>query len=640
MPSDVELSQVRPGRVSVSATEIVVALPDSNPSEMPDVVLDVEIAGHRVWSFRLPRDGTKNDLAFVVHWPQQLAERLSGHAQVRVLSHADRKLWFDQEVDFDGSAQPLRIVDGAGHPLALDKDGRLRRLFTDVSADAIQGLLDAIVSVLDMLRAEGVTAFPAYGTLLGAVRDGQLIGHDHDADVTYLTEHTHPVPAMLESFRLERAMRAAGHSTQRHSAFSFMVDVEEAGVRRGLDVFGAMIMNDTLVHLSMVVAPMRRDQILPLGSCTLNGVELPAPADPDAWLTAAYVPTWRTPDPAFKFEPTLHTRRRLTGWFRGTKRNRPQWDDHYLSATRGSLLNPTSQFATWVLGQATAGTTLVDLGCGWGHDVVAYARAGHQAIGLDYSRPAFARAAALARRAGLSAEFATFNVNDLRSVLATGTSLVAGGRRLIVAVHLFAEALSTEGRDGLWRICAMVGRTGGQTFLGTIAENSRRRSIRFWPRYQRVRFIARLLGSGGLCAGSRVRSLGSTGGLFNGLSNDPRSETNIRGEGLKMSAEDRPMDAEKLYEAVRAIPRLRARIVALEQEMQETRQLNRRLAELVDVVSELLVPLAQGDPAAAAALAEQYRRSVAQEDVDTHPRSGLSAVELVDLLSDLEFCRL
>lgn len=40
---------------------------------------------------------------------------------------------------------------------------------------------------------------------------------------------------------------------------------------------------------------------------------------------------------------------------------------------------------------------------------------------------------------------------------------------------------------------------------------------------------------------------------------------------------------------------LQERIEELEAEMQETRRLNRRLAELMDVVEELLVPLSQRD---------------------------------------------
>lgn len=40
---------------------------------------------------------------------------------------------------------------------------------------------------------------------------------------------------------------------------------------------------------------------------------------------------------------------------------------------------------------------------------------------------------------------------------------------------------------------------------------------------------------------------------------------------------------------------LRRRVAELEAEVQECRQLNLRLAELTDIVTDLLVPLARGD---------------------------------------------
>jgi hypothetical protein len=40
---------------------------------------------------------------------------------------------------------------------------------------------------------------------------------------------------------------------------------------------------------------------------------------------------------------------------------------------------------------------------------------------------------------------------------------------------------------------------------------------------------------------------------------------------------------------------LRSRVAELENEVQENRRLNRRVAELLDIVEELLVPIAQRD---------------------------------------------
>ena len=48
----------------------------------------------------------------------------------------------------------------------------------------------------------------------------------------------------------------------------------------------------------------------------------------------------------------------------------------------------------------------------------------------------------------------------------------------------------------------------------------------------------------------------------------------------------------------------------LEAEVQECRALNMRLAELTDIVTELLLPVASRDEEKLAALLERYRESV------------------------------
>ena len=55
---------------------------------------------------------------------------------------------------------------------------------------------------------------------------------------------------------------------------------------------------------------------------------------------------------------------------------------------------------------------------------------------------------------------------------------------------------------------------------------------------------------------------------------------------------------------------LSARVAVLEAEVQECRQLNVRLAELCDVVTELLLPAADRDEAALAEALERYRADI------------------------------
>jgi len=71
--------------------------------------------------------------------------------------------------------------------------------------------------------------------------------------------------------------------------------------------------------------------------------------------------------------------------------------------------------------------------------------------------------------------------------------------------------------------------------------------------------------------------------------------------------------ARNLYRSWRAGLRpdgLHTRVEALEREVQEQRALNRRIAELTDVVTELLLPLHAGGEEVADEAIERYRERI------------------------------
>lgn len=70
------------------------------------------------------------------------------------------------------------------------------------------------------------------------------------------------------------------------------------------------------------------------------------------------------------------------------------------------------------------------------------------------------------------------------------------------------------------------------------------------------------------------------------------------------------MALRNLARAARRAPRLEQRIRDLEVEVQECRRVNLRLAELMDVVAELLLPVAQQDPDRVAELLARYHAGV------------------------------
>ncbi len=443
-----------------------------------EVVLDVLFDGRRIWSFWLHRDGEPRGGSYLVRWPSALRRFLHGTTRLQLVAHVTGEVVHDQEVHLgEGTTRGARIavVNDRGLPLGIDKSLRLAQTFDTRTPEQVAPLLDSIETVLTALRAAGVEAFPAYGTLLGAVREGRLIGHDSDADLGYVSEHTHPVDVVRESFALQRALAEMGYPITRYSGTAFKVDVPEAdGSVRGLDVFGGFLADGRLHLMGEIRTPFRREWIFPLGTTTLEGRELPAPANTDEFLTATYGPGWRVPDPAYKFQTPRSTHRRLNGWFRGTRVRREAWDRTYSRLPADPPTVEPSSFAAWVRRlERGVPSRVVDVGCGRAVDDLWFARQGASVIGLDYALQGSAPVADLARTEEVDLELRRLNLTELRSVLAEGARLARLPGRTVVTARNIAEATDRVGRGHLWRLCEMALRGGGRLYLEFLV--SRRR---------------------------------------------------------------------------------------------------------------------------------------------------------------------
>lgn len=86
---------------------------------------------------------------------------------------------------------------------------------------------------------------------------------------------------------------------------------------------------------------------------------------------------------------------------------------------------------------------------------------------------------------------------------------------------------------------------------------------------------------------------------------DIRAGLRVRGK-----AAARQLGAMRAGVGSQGLEALRERVATLEDEVQECRQLHLRLAELTDVVEELLLPVAQRDEERLATLLETYSRGL------------------------------
>ncbi|WP_435743046.1 methyltransferase domain-containing protein [Nocardioides sp. SYSU DS0663] len=425
---------------------------------------DVLFDGHHAWSFAAG-PGER-----FVAWPKRMTRWLDGTSQVRVVA-AGTEI-FAGEVVFGSGDGRVRFVDKDGIPVMIDKWGLLQRPFSGRDTRVVEQMVEVTEQILDVMRTEcGVDGWIAFGTLLGAAREGAVIGHDSDIDLAYLSERDTPAEMALELWGIARALRAHGMRVlHKSAAFITVLFSSPDGGTASIDVYTCFYIGDLLHETATVRRRVPRSAIVPLREISFEGRMLPAPADPDAMLTVSYGPGWRVPDPSFRHEPGPEVTDRFDGWFSSLMRQRRDWE-RYLADLAQEEGHGPSGFADWVadrlpVGDGEDAVRVVELGAGTGQDALRLAERGHRVLALDYGRQSLRAPARRARRDGLPVDFDHLNLYDLRDVLTRG-ALVARdrARRQAVYARELLEALEPDGAENFWRFVSMTLRTGGTAYL-------------------------------------------------------------------------------------------------------------------------------------------------------------------------------
>lgn len=432
-----------------------------------DTTYDILLNGQHVWSLQPGRDTTASDSHLVAPWPKALHRYLEGRAEVALREHVTGTVVAVSEHTFGRvSDRRVSVVDSSGNALVLDKWGRLIRPLSSEGGVDVEELVSEVVRLLDALRDWcGVPAYIAYGTLLGAVRNGQLIGYDNDIDLGYVSAHQNPVDVVREGFRVQRVLQERGWVVRRGSGARLNVRLRmRDGSMRFVDVFTSHWVDGVFFIPSDVGARIPREAMLPLSAVELVGRQVPAPADPEALLAATYGANWRTPDPSFRYETSSWLSRRLGGWYGGLMKSRKHWDSFNAHA-RKQIPNEPTPFALWVAQSYPSERPLVDVGTGTARDARWFAGNGRRVLGIDYSSGAVTRA----RRSGhekeeVSAKFEILNLYDTRATLALGARLSRDPEPVDVYARFMIHALGDDGRANLLRLASMALRRGGHLF--------------------------------------------------------------------------------------------------------------------------------------------------------------------------------
>lgn len=429
--------------------------------------LDVHFDGWRGWSASVDRDTSER---WVLPWPKRLTKWLEGGSEVCV-THGGDEL-FRSEVSFGSGEGRVSLVDRHGIAFIIDKWGLQQRPFeVRRQHGAVEAMTAMAERVLAVLREDcGVEGWISFGTLLGAARGGQVIGHDSDIDLCFLSERATPAEMALELWDIARALTAAGIEVK-HKSASFITVVYQApdGGTDGIDIYTCFYLGDLLHETATVRAPVPREAIVPLRAMEFEGRLMPAPADPDQMLAVSYGPSWRVPDPSFRHQPGPEITERFHDWFGSVMTHRRDWAAYNtLVATQGRA---PSSFARWVGGQLEGDVRVHEVGAGPLIDLRHYAALGARAIGYDYAHPGRAAQGKKVATLPQGAARRPLNLLDLRDAMSAGAVAARLPGERVVCARRVLEALEPQARESFWRFTSMALRSGGRAYLEGVSRS-------------------------------------------------------------------------------------------------------------------------------------------------------------------------
>jgi SAM-dependent methyltransferase len=437
-------------------------------------VVDLLLDDRRIWSFRMEDAAPEPEVSpglFRLEWPRALQPYLVGVGTFTLCPTDDDRATLTATGRFAGSDAPLRFEDPYGMGLIVTKFGRIGQALSDYDPGIITRLLDHLDQVRDTVAERtGLDVYIMGGTLLGPYRDGRILPYDDDADLGYLSRHSHPVDVVREAFHVGRQLCAAGLEAVRLSGGHVQVNFTHEGRPDAyVDVFTGWVDDfGWWQHTFAVRTRARRDQVVPTITLDVEGRPEPAPREPEIMLEANYGPGWKVPDPSFRFDIPQDTQNRFWAYFGDHGMDRPLWEDHYrydVVGDRVPLGSTPSDYARWLAERLDPDSPVLELGAGRGHDSLWLARMGHRVEALDYVRGPMTQAASAAVEQGLQASFRTLNLYDLRRGLALGAEIAARREPVVVYGRGLLGTLWDTGRPQLLRLLSMVLRSGGRAYL-------------------------------------------------------------------------------------------------------------------------------------------------------------------------------
>lgn len=351
-----------------------------------------------------------------------------------------------------GTRTPAELADLLANGHVFSRWGDLQ-VVKSQDTEWIDAVLDLYDKVANLLRDEfGYSGFVVYGSLLGTVREGGVIGVDNDADMAFVSKHTKGPALAAEMGQIAARLVELGMQATVVSTNLYVYDPVRADAR--IDLFHLYWDRNDVLAFPFGVAGTRdvtRSQWQGVTTAPFCHRTVGVPVLAEEVVAAIYGDGWRTPNPGFNWKKDKRTAGyagRIPPAIWGTA----NWEDHY---ARVEFAEP-STCATSLLARSDLPARVVDLGSGCGRDSLAFAAAGRSVLGLDRSGRAVDRARARVPEA-------RFDVVDLGSgewVATVREWIAAGEGPVLFHARFLFHALSDEAHEAVLAGVAELSRPG------------------------------------------------------------------------------------------------------------------------------------------------------------------------------------
>lgn len=371
-------------------------------------------------------------------------------------------------VTFPGMEDEHMTTQGAG-PLSEDakrinKWGKSVRPFATYSEEQKSDLLDYTREVIDAVeQASGLDCFIAYGSLLGAVRDGGFIPHDDDIDLAINYGQSNRVTVAAQARKIMEHLLDGGYEVNAQAYGQFKVAKRVDGKRFVVELFAAWSEGDQFfLYFAVPGAPISAS-IEPLAEIDFLGRSFRVPRVPEDLLAATYGEGWRVPDPDFSYDLGPDS------WgpfkFLWLRRNVQHWNQYYLRKRRNEVWAwRRSRFAAFIARELLPEpASILEVGCGNGRDGIFFAQEGHDVLAVDYAEPAITCAANRAEEVGAQLRTGQLNVYNVTEMHAFGQD--HHEQFDLVYARFFVHAISEVGEAALLETARRVLKPGGKLAL-------------------------------------------------------------------------------------------------------------------------------------------------------------------------------